>query len=58
VLPLGANYVPEPGVERILVPRAKVPELIARAEFDHALHLAALMLAVVKHGPRVFALPD
>lgn len=58
VLPRGADYVPEPGVERILVPRAKVPELIARAEFDHALHLAALMLAVVKHGPRVFALPD
>ena len=54
VSPLGADYVPEPGVERVLVPRVKLPELIARAEFDHALHVAALMLAVVKHGPRFF----
>jgi ADP-ribose pyrophosphatase len=51
VLPLGADHVPEPGVERILVPRVNLPGLIARAEFDHALHLAALMLAVVRHGP-------
>ena len=55
VSPLGADYVPEPGVKRILVPRAKLPELIATAEFDHALHVAALMLAVVKHGSRFFA---
>ena len=56
VSPLGKDYVPEPGVERVLVPRAKLPELLARAEFDHALHLAALMLAVVKHGPGLLAL--
>jgi len=55
VSPLGAGYVPEPGVERILVPRAKLPELIATAEFDHALHVAALLLGVVKHGPGFFA---
>jgi ADP-ribose pyrophosphatase len=54
VSPLGADYVPEPGVERILVPRTKMPELIDRAEFDHGLHLAALMLAVVKRGPGFF----
>lgn len=53
--PLGADYVPEPGVERILVPRAKVAELIARGEFDHALNIAALILAAVKHGPELFA---
>jgi len=52
--PLGADYVPEPGVERILVPRVRVPDLIARAEFDHALHLAALMLALVKRGPGLY----
>ncbi len=56
VSPLGADYVPEPGVERILVPRMKLPELIARGEFDHALHLAALMLAVVKHSAGLFPL--
>ncbi len=55
VTPLGADYVPEPGVERILVPRAKVTELIARGELDHALNIAALMLAVVKHGPQILA---
>ena len=53
---LGPDYVPEPGVERILAPRAQLPELMARAEFDHALHLAALMLAVMKHGPGLFDL--
>jgi hypothetical protein len=37
------------------VPRVKLPELIANAEFDHALHVAALMLAVVKYGPGFFA---
>jgi len=57
VLPLGADYVPEPGVERILVPRLKLPELIAAGGFDHALHLAVLMLAVAKHGPGIVALP-
>jgi ADP-ribose pyrophosphatase len=56
VTPLGAGYVPEPGVERILVPRENLAELVAKAEFDHALHLAALMLAVFKHGPEFLAL--
>jgi hypothetical protein len=45
-------------VKRILVPRAKLPELIATAEFDHALHVAALMLAVVKYGPGFFTSRD
>jgi ADP-ribose pyrophosphatase len=53
---LGADHVPEPGVERILVPRAKLAELIASAEFDHALNLAALMMVVVKYGPELLAL--
>lgn len=54
--PLSADYVPEPGVERILVPRAKLPELIASTDFDHALNLAALMMVVVKHGHELLAL--
>ncbi len=54
VRPVGATYVPEPGVERVLVSRAKLPGLMASGEFDHALHLAALMLAEVKHGPGLF----
>ena len=56
VSPLGSDYVPEPGVERILVPRTKVRRLVASAKFDHALHVAALMLAVLKRGPGLFAL--
>ena len=56
VSPLGADYVPEQGVERILVPRANLAELVTKAEFDHALHVAALMLAVFKHGPELLAL--
>jgi ADP-ribose pyrophosphatase len=58
VSPLGAAYVPEPGVERILVPRVKLPELIATAEFDHALHMGALMLAVLRHGLGFVGLKD
>lgn len=53
VSPLGPHYVPEPGVVRVLVPRASIPELIARSEFDHALHVAALMLVVMRHGLQV-----
>ena len=56
VSPLAPGYVPERGVERILAPRAKLPELIAQGEFDHALHLAALMLAAVRRGPELLAL--
>ena len=54
--PMSGNFVPEPGVERILLPSKKLPELIASAEFDHALHLAALMMVVVKYGPELLAL--
>ena len=56
VSPLGADYVPERGVERILVPRAELADLWTNGEFDHALHVAALMLAVFKHGPELLAL--
>src|SRR5204863_2311563 len=48
VSPLNGGYVPEPGVERILVPRARVPELLVEGQFDHALHLAALLSAAAR----------
>src|ERR1035438_746263 len=56
VSPLAAGHLPERGVERILVPREKLSELLAHGEFDHALHLAALMLAAVRCGPGLLAL--
>ena len=56
VTPLGASYVPERGVECVLVPRANLAELVAKAEFNHALNVAALMLAVLKHGPELLTL--
>jgi ADP-ribose pyrophosphatase len=56
ITPVGPTFVPEPGVERVLVPRKDLPQLLAGGEFNHALHVAALMLAVLKRGPDVLAL--
>lgn len=51
VRPVKGSYVPEPGIERILVPRGRLPEVMAGGEFDHALNLAVLMLVLVRHQP-------
>ncbi len=56
VLDLGKNFLPEPGLERRLVPLKNLQQLLTNSEFDHALHLAALMLALVKHGTGLLAL--
>ena len=56
VSPLASAFLPEPGVERILVPRAKLPELMMQGKFDHALHLAALMLVAERRGPELLTL--
>ncbi len=56
VKPTDARHTPEPGLERVLVPRTKIRELLLDGGFDHALNLAALMLAVAKRGAEVFAL--
>jgi ADP-ribose pyrophosphatase len=56
VRPLAGETAPEPGIERVLVPAARMPELIARGEFNFSMHVAALMLAMVKHGGKLFAL--
>jgi hypothetical protein len=45
-----AGFVPEPGVERVLVPRARIAGMILNGEFDFSLHVAALMLATLRHG--------
>jgi len=56
VSPLAGGHVPEPGLEPVLVPANRLPELLVEGQFDHALHLAVLMLAVAKHGPELLAL--
>jgi len=56
VAPIPAGYVPESAVETILVPRGKIAEVLNHADFDHALHLGALLLAVARHGPQLLAL--
>ena len=50
---LGNDYVPEASLERVLVPRSAPRQLIITGEFDRALHLAALMLATVRHAGKV-----
>ena len=54
--PVSTGYTPESGLERLFVPRSALPQLMVNGEFDHALHLAAFMLAVVRHGPDLLAL--
>lgn len=49
-------FKPEADVEPVFVPAAALPELLARGEFNHALNLAAVLLAVARHGPRLFDL--
>jgi ADP-ribose pyrophosphatase len=39
---------PEDGIERTLVPLAELPALMQTGAFDHALHLAVIMLAVAR----------
>ena len=46
---LGAKFKPEPGVEPIVIPRAKISEIWQHPEFDHALNYALMMLAVLKN---------
>lgn len=43
------NWRPEPGVERLLVSRAQLREWILDGQFDHALHIALIGLAMM-HG--------
>jgi ADP-ribose pyrophosphatase len=56
VTPLDTGYDPEPGIEIVLVHRHALLDLICAGEYNHALHLAVLLLALAKHGQEV--LPD
>jgi len=47
--PAGEPWTPEPGVERLLCSGPRFRELLKNGEFDHALHLAALLMVLVKH---------
>ncbi|HYA43124.1 MAG TPA: NUDIX hydrolase [Syntrophobacteraceae bacterium] len=55
VTPPGSNYTPEPGIERLLIHRNSLFDMIAQGKFDHALHLGALALALAKLGLDLFA---
>jgi ADP-ribose pyrophosphatase len=49
IVPVEKKFVPELGVEPILASPKRISELMRNGEFDHALNLAALMLAVTRH---------
>lgn len=42
------TWQPEPGVERVLVSRGQLRELILGGQFDHALHIALIGLAMMR----------
>jgi ADP-ribose pyrophosphatase len=50
VQPVGGTHMPEPGVQRVLVPKSEILNLILRGEFNHALNLAVVMLCVARMG--------
>ena len=43
------DWTPEPGIERLMVPRAELREWILSGKFDHALHIALIGMALI-HG--------
>ncbi len=49
-----SGFVPEPGVERVLVATTRLSELIKQGEFDFSMHLAALFLAQINAGLKLF----
>lgn len=49
-----ANFSPEPEVAKVLVPITEVPRLIADGRFMHAMHIAALGLAVLRGAVPAF----
>lgn len=51
--PLAGSYLPEPGIEVVLVKRNALHGLICRGEFNHALNLAVLLMAIAKYGQDV-----
>lgn len=52
---VATDYLPEQGHEVLLVTRARLREMIAAGEFDHALHVAAVCLALAAGSIQVRA---
>jgi ADP-ribose pyrophosphatase len=50
VIPLDSGYDPEPGIETVLVHRHALLDMICAGEYNHALNLAVLMMAIARHG--------
>ncbi|HUE16597.1 MAG TPA: NUDIX hydrolase [Planctomycetaceae bacterium] len=55
--PMRPTPSPEPGIEAVLCSPADLNEKIRRGEFDHALHLAAVHLAMVAGKLPSFDIP-
>jgi len=55
VTPMGSMHNPEPGIEKILIHRSALFDMIAEGKFDHALHLGVLALAFAKMGTNLLA---
>jgi ADP-ribose pyrophosphatase len=58
VLPPDTEYYPEPGIERVLIHRNSLFDMIAEGKFDHALHLGVITLALAKLGQDLFAVNE
>ena len=50
VIPPTAEWQPEDGIEVTLVPIDQLPTMLSDGSFNHALHIAALMLAAPHHA--------
>jgi ADP-ribose pyrophosphatase len=42
------DWKPEPGIERLMISRSELREWILAGEFDHALHIALIGLALIQ----------
>lgn len=48
------QHSPEAGLEVERVPASQLASLIEKGAFDHALHVACIMMASIKHGASLF----
>ena len=55
VLPPDGVREPEPGIETVLVHRHALLDLICRGEYNQALDLSALLLALARHGQELLS---
>ena len=55
VMPSEGDCKPEPGIETVLLHRYALLDLIRGGEYNHALDLAALLLALARHGQELLS---